>query len=665
MCRRFFLLVSTLLLCGCALAADFEVSCESPVVGLSIIGGELKYSCEVRNTGSTELELQFEVNDRNPIDESVMANFHPQPANLYIGVGETEKIVGFEAFPKIPAGQEEASYTRTFYVMPQGGTKDSASAKSAEIETIVRNKALAEDFSIRGVVTDARNGRAIPGAEITLMHDYFRKPAETRGDGRYSISAPALEYALMVEREGYGIYYGEVNGKSGLSEEIDVSLWPAYEKGEYRSSVERTLEAGAWEGVWRSAVSQNGEYIAFGTGGEQKTQGGQNAFVYLFDIEGNELWKKEMEGEVRGIDVSDNGEVAIGLGYGEGFDKARLYGRGGELIWGRFREGDSFQEIRISESGKYVAVGNTLAGKVYLLDKDGGSEIWEGFAEGQVRALKFYGNETGIIAGSGSGYIYMFGIGGELQWKAYVDSWPYGFIAVSEDLGKIVTGGHMSVLYSFDSAGNELWNYETTGGFRWAEIGEEGRVAGGTRSEFALLNKEGKILWKSHDSMSGMFSADGKHILTGDQGGHLEIRDLNGALIWEYPEGIEQAGFGRDVRFSYISRDNSRIAASTKTGKVYFLEGGISAIEPAEIPLGSGDETGEQPPPPNGEPPAQMPPGEKPPAQQPPPIGPEPPPVHSQPEQQENYFPLLAGAVIVIACAAAAILVARKRGAAG
>ena len=53
--------------------SDFDLSCESPVTAVRELDGEIKYRCEVTNKGSSNLELRYEVDARNPIDQDPAA----------------------------------------------------------------------------------------------------------------------------------------------------------------------------------------------------------------------------------------------------------------------------------------------------------------------------------------------------------------------------------------------------------------------------------------------------------------------------------------------------------------------------------------------------------------------------------------------------------------
>ena len=133
----------------------------------------------------------------------------------------------------------------------------------------------------------------------------------------------------------------------------------------------------------------------------------------------------------------------------------------------------------------------------------------------------------------------------------------------------------MGYLHLLDKDGKDLWAYEAEGGFRWAEIGPEASyVVGGTRSELAFVDSQGKVLWKGYDSVSGATTKDKKYIVSGNQKGELELRDTKGTILWEHRTGMMEPG--KDVRFAYISDDASHIVGAVRTGEIYFFKGEIS-----------------------------------------------------------------------------------------
>jgi WD40 repeat protein len=212
-----------------------------------------------------------------------------------------------------------------------------------------------------------------------------------------------------------------------------------------------------------------------------------------------------------------------------------------------------------------------------LLNAADGTEIWKKFTRGQIRGIKFYDDDSHILVGSGDGYLYLFDINGNEKWKTYIHSWPYGFIATTPGNDLSAAGGHMGYLHLIDKNGNDLLAYEAEGGFRWAEVAPDGSfMVGGTRSEIALVEKSGKVILRGNDAVSGAMTKDGKYIMSGNQKGGLELRNNKGTLLWEYTTGNQE--YGKDVRLSYISDDVRFIVGATKTGEVYFLNGGISKV---------------------------------------------------------------------------------------
>jgi|GEM_PF-6077061 outer membrane protein assembly factor BamB len=574
-----------LLLLAFALFADaayatysFDFSCETPVEVNAELIGEIKYSCMVKNTGDSYLELGYQVQpEQNPIDPNVGIGFHPQPQKLYLQAGESQPITGFEVVPRISPGSEK-SFDRTFNIVPVGAQ---AEAKQAVITTILKSRPLPEDARIFGNILDGETGKPVANAKISLKYKRFeprRQP--NRPDGHYDLKLPSFQYLLNVNANGYELFSEEIDIRNGNELNKDISLERASERGDYELIKKVQLDTGSWLGVWRGAVSENGQVVALGIGGEMLEQGNSEAYIYLFSIEGEEITKLKMPQAIRGVDLSADGSlVAVGLGetqHESSFEKVLIYKKSGELVWKKFLEDVAFHELRFSNDGRFVAVGDAL-GNLYLLNAADGAEIWKKFTRGQIRGIKFYDDDSHILVGSGDGYLYLFDIDGNEKWKTYIHSWPYGFIATTPGNDFSAAGGHMGYLHLIDKNGNDLLAYEAEGGFRWAEIGKDGSfMAGGTRNEFVLVKKSGKVVLKGPDAVSGAMTKDGKYIISGNQKAGLELRNNKGTLLWEYKtEGQE---YGKDVRLSYISDDAKFIVGATKTGEVYFFKGGISQM---------------------------------------------------------------------------------------
>lgn len=575
--------IFTVFAAGIANAESFDFNCETPVTVIEQFDGEIKYSCIVKNTGNSFLQLYYEVQpEQNPINPGLAVGFHPQPSSIFLEAGESQPIVGFEVPPRVPAGKDEIIFTRDITVRPAREFESKVQDKQITITTIVKSQPLEGETRIFGKVLDAQTGQPIADAEVFFKYKRFEGRSHTSPNGDYSSDLPALQYLMMVQAKGYLLFSKEISPQNGEELKMDISLERAKEKGSYELVKEAKLDPGAWEGVWRAAFSGDGQYFAFAIGGHRVKTDALDGYFYLFGISGNELLKIKTADEVRGIDLSYDGSlIAISLGdsqsggnAGKQAEKVLLYGKNGELIWKKFLKDSPFQEIKFSHDNKLVAVGDT-EGYVYLLDAADGREIWKKFTNGQVRAIRFYDDDSHILVGSGDDHVYLFDINGNKKWKTYVHSWPYGFIAATPGNDYSAAGGHVGFLHLLDRNGNDLWAYETDGGFRWAEIGPDASfVVGGTRSELAFLDGHGKVVWKGYDSVSGAVTKDKKYILSGNQKGELELRDTDGTIVWEHRTGDMEPG--RDMRFSYISEDASIIVGATKTGEIYFFKGGIS-----------------------------------------------------------------------------------------
>ena len=580
--KKIVFVILTILAASLAHAASsYDFSCETPVTVSEQFDGEVKYSCIVKNTGDSFLQLYYEVQpEQNPLDPHLAVGFHPQPPNIYLEAGEKQPIVGFEVPPRPPVGKSEISYTRTITVRLAKGFESKVESKQATITTIVKSQPLKDETRVSGKILDAQTEQPIQDADFFFKYKKFERRTRSQGE-HYGADLPVLPYLMIVQAKGYELFSQEISPTLGEELKIDIRLNRAKEKGSYDLVKELHLDSGAWQGVWRAAVSGNGQYIALGIGGQRVKKDSFESYFYLFDTSGQQLLKTKTIDEVRGIDLSNDGSlIAVGLGSsqfdnpGKTFEKVLVFKSDGKLVWKNFLDNIPFQEVKFSHDGKFIAVGDT-EGYVYLLDAVDGREIWKRFTRGQVRAIRFYDDDSHLLVGSGDDHVYLFDIKGNNKWKTYVHSWPYGFIAATPGNEFSAAGGHVGYLHLLDQNGKDLWTYEAYGGFRWAEIGPKASfVVGGTRSELAFLDAQGKVLWKGYDSVSGAMTKDKKYIISGNQRGELELRDTGGTILWEHRTQLLEPGM--DMRFSHISEDATVIIGAAKTGEVYFFKGGIS-----------------------------------------------------------------------------------------
>src|SRR3989338_9409403 len=280
-----FLAVIIFMICAASAyaAESFDFSCDTPVTVTEQFDGEIKYNCIVKNTGNSFLQVFYETQpEQNPINPSLAVGFHPQPPNIFLEPGESQPIVGFEVPPRVPAGKNEISFTRTIAVKPAMEFEGKVKAKQLTLTTIVKSQQLNEETRVFGKVLDAQTRQPIADAEVFFKYKRFEGKSRTSPNGDYSSSLPALLYLMIVQAKGYELFSEKINPQNGEELKKDIRLNKAKEKGSYDLIKELKLDFGAWEGVWRAAVSGNGQYIALGTGGLQiKTDNFEGFFISL------------------------------------------------------------------------------------------------------------------------------------------------------------------------------------------------------------------------------------------------------------------------------------------------------------------------------------------------------------------------------------------------
>ncbi len=264
----------------------------------------------------------------------------------------------------------------------------------------------------------------------------------------------------------------------------------------------------------RLAVSPDSSYVVAGTG-----HGGRNGAVYLFNKQGQALWRRDLDRIVVSVAISYNGSVVAVAGSqlnvaADFLQNGSLYlfDRRGNLLWNLTTGGFPVLDVKVSTDGStVVAITNQ---KILYFDKQG-DFLWS------------YGTPTGALVA--------------------LDS--------SNDASQIVVSidflGNRPDVYSwsfvsFDGRGNVLWNYTATDG------GEAGIIALSPNSSYFvgsssirdqngtlyLFTKEGSLLWAHHIShaLSIEPSRVGSNTLVYTTGGTLVFRQ-DGLLLRNFTVG--------------------------------------------------------------------------------------------------------------------------------
>lgn len=609
---------------GVAGAANFEISVESEIAEATFpLDRWIKRSVEIKNTGESYLELDYWGYRIDPAGKHPL-NLFPQGPFLMLEPGEIQQIWTYDdEFVHLPYGDQR--HDHQVFVSPRGKKEEAKSVEFTNIIHVVKPEKIKNEAVIFGYLYEKETKRKISGAEIRLrgVGGYLNFSARPEINGFYRIELPAAEYWLEASAPGSENFYQRIKLEAGKTK-INVVMermepgaegqepWPesqepwaggqeSWAEGqeprawdqEPRASAPFELAPGASApfeltkkleidyGVFRGDSSRDEKFFALAPGYSYAKQPKDQkppevkTFVYLFDINGNTIFKYPVNNEVWGLDLSDDGSyiAASTLAWRDAknqvVEEILLLNQKGRLLWKyKIPPGEvESREVRISHNSQYLAAG-TGAGYVYLFDLKTGQVLWKNFTAGQVRAIRFFEDDSKILAGSGSGYLYLYDLEGNLIWKSYIGSWPYTYGLTISPSGKyIATAGKLGEVYLINSAdGRALFHYEMQGGGSWVEFApdESYFLAGSRGSEGTVIfDLEGNPLWSTFFSDTGKISSDGKSILV--SGEKLTLFTSKGTKLWSYETGVF-------TKFAYLTSDQTKIIAADQNGYVYFFE---------------------------------------------------------------------------------------------
>lgn len=336
--------------------------------------------------------------------------------------------------------------------------------------------------------------------------------------------------------------------------------------------------------TWKYKTKDWVRGVALSEGG-QVAVGSSDHFLYLFNRKGELLLKKEVESGVMCCEFSLNGNYLItGLHSGAiiFFDKV------GNTIWGHNSK-NAITSVSISKQGEYSVVGSKDK-YVYFFNHKG-ELLWKYETGGVVSSVSLSNKGDFIIVGSHDDYLYYLKKNGEILWKYNLGSWVNS-VDFTSDGFYVVAGSQNKKLYFLDNSGELLWEYETNDSVKCVKISEYGEhiaVCNGNLLEF--FDKHGRREWKhefSNRIESIAFSKNGKFLVIGAQNKNFYYFNEKGELLWNYPTG----GIVRAVS---ISSDGVVVLAGSDDYYAYFFdlyEFYYSFIKNAEKALNSAIEFG-------------------------------------------------------------------------
>lgn len=316
-----------------------------------------------------------------------------------------------------------------------------------------------------------------------------------------------------------------------------AAVWPAAVEGQSLSYL-KTLPAGPppWSAA-AAAGDASGIYIAEG-----------DTFLRKYDREGAEIWSRRFDAHIRSMATHDAGVYVGGLtsnvlpgqqrvGTTDAF--VRLYDVDGNEKWTRqfgcctgVGTYSYVRAIAADPSGVYAAGSDNRGGYLRKYDTRG-AELWTKQFEATMRQSLsvLAAGPTGIYAGGQDGinlFIRRYDTNGAEIWTRPIDGTSLtGMSANATGVYATGLGEYGSFLSGYDSSGNQIWTRAEIGG--WAQriaVDADGIYVAG--SELRAL--AGQCAAGSSDAFVKRFDADGAELWT-RQFGSYNSEDVAGIVV--------------------------------------------------------------------------------------------------------------------------------------
>ncbi len=284
----------------------------------------------------------------------------------------------------------------------------------------------------------------------------------------WQFDAGGTVYGLDITQDGSRIIAASENRKAYLLDGDGNILWQ--QDFDYVLNGAAIAGDGSWFGVipdrakqawffdgdgnllWEAKYTVIPTNVAIAADGQHAAVGLRDARVHYYDRQGTEIWKQQMKGVIRGLDISNDGSFLVA-----GDEKSQGYGLAAEIPAGAknsikwsIAAGDKMQAAATTGDGKLSAFG-ARDNYVYLVDETG--TVKSKFETGGiVFAVALSSDGSTLVAGSEDGRVYGFSTGqsaagyaaGQAQTRLRIILIPLAVVAVMAALvlwlGKTTTG---------------------------------------------------------------------------------------------------------------------------------------------------------------------------------------------------------------------------------
>ena len=503
------------------------------------------YFIALKNNGNSEATVSFSSDDelRAFVPTWNLHFYSFQDSPIKLSEGEEKKLWFFAS---LDSGTEEP-FTVKFRLWLEGNSGNA-------IELPVAFGAVEESFwgkgtsVIYGYVKDS-DGKPVANAEIHSLMNCGRVDFKEKSDSRgmYAMGVLAMEdieaiyetrgetgcesndYFVFAELDGHEYYFNEhVAPTRGEFARLDIVLEKKKGNVSYALKWEKQVEDN-YGFFWVKPSADWGVFAA--TQAKHPPELGKPANFYLFDSEGNILWKQPTGNECWGIDIAPDGsKVAAGCHD----EKVYAVDRSGKLLWS-FDSGAMVRSTCFSKDGKKVLSG--ALGTLYLFNSADGTKKGIPWGGQWLRNCTFYQDDTGFIAGARE--LAGFDSTRNQKWVNIIGEFPL-FLGVDSQ-NNVFAAGKNRTHFSFDSEGKLRWKHRipdhvVTAG---AITPDGGRIAIGTVGGMVyLFDNSGNLLWKrgvgglGHNAIA--ISSDGKYVVAGlAQENCVAVYNENGTLLWK------------------------------------------------------------------------------------------------------------------------------------
>ena len=272
------------------------------------------------------------------------------------------------------------------------------------------------------------------------------------------------------------------------------------------------------DNVYGVALSDNGEYAALGSWDDH---------VYFLNKKGEPLWEFKAKGGIHDVAMTSNTATIAVLSYTYDETTLHILDKNGRELWNLSIPGLA-RGIDITEDGSIAVASYT--GKVILLKN--GYILWEYALEKSAwGAWDAVFADNRIIAGDDNAIIYELNLDGGLLWKKKLGRKDYIYGVAADSKGSYVAAVTQDKNVYLFKNGKLQWKQQTGFSNYGAAISPKGDLVavGSWDKNLYLFGIRGDLLWKHYvgDNVNRIsFSGDGRYLLIGSSDNSAYLFEL-------------------------------------------------------------------------------------------------------------------------------------------